>query len=190
MHKLFCYVDESGQDTQGRLFVVAVVVLAENRDELERRCLQYETESKKGSRKWNKSDPDHRLTYLRKIFNDTDFKGAFCVRVAREIERTQFDEITIATIARTLQLKNPETAPRSEIFVDGLSKSMQAVYATQLRRHGIMGARIHRVRDESNPLVRLADALAGFVREATQEERESSTSLLLQAVRQQIVIQV
>ncbi len=32
-HKLFCYVDETGQDTQGRLFVVAVVVTGSEREE-------------------------------------------------------------------------------------------------------------------------------------------------------------
>jgi len=29
--KLYCYVDESGQDTRGKLFVVSVVVAAEDR---------------------------------------------------------------------------------------------------------------------------------------------------------------
>ena len=32
IHKLYCYVDESGQDTRGALFVVAAVVAAEDRE--------------------------------------------------------------------------------------------------------------------------------------------------------------
>ncbi len=32
--KLYCYVDESGQDTKGDIFVVSVVVTDDNRDEI------------------------------------------------------------------------------------------------------------------------------------------------------------
>lgn len=37
-YKLFCYVDETGQDTQGRLFVVAVVVAERARVMLRQQC--------------------------------------------------------------------------------------------------------------------------------------------------------
>src|SRR5689334_8006427 len=39
MQKLYAYVDESGQDTEGERFYVAVVVIDEVRDELERQLL-------------------------------------------------------------------------------------------------------------------------------------------------------
>jgi hypothetical protein len=32
--KLYCYVDETGQDTGGRLFIVAVILTSDQRDEL------------------------------------------------------------------------------------------------------------------------------------------------------------
>ena len=32
--KTYCYVDETGQDTKGAYFLVSIVVVSENRDEL------------------------------------------------------------------------------------------------------------------------------------------------------------
>jgi hypothetical protein len=34
-HKLYCYVDETGQDTLGKFFIVAIVVAGNQRDELQ-----------------------------------------------------------------------------------------------------------------------------------------------------------
>ena len=45
--KLYAYVDESGQDTAGRLFVVSVLLLAEERDALLPRLEGIETRSGK-----------------------------------------------------------------------------------------------------------------------------------------------
>ncbi len=45
------YVDESGQDTKGKLFVVAVVAV-ENSDEFRQHCESFEKSSGKGKVKW------------------------------------------------------------------------------------------------------------------------------------------
>lgn len=43
--KLYAYVDESGQDTQGELFVVAVVVTGSERDALRQALRNIERDS-------------------------------------------------------------------------------------------------------------------------------------------------
>ena len=45
------YIDESGQDTQGELFVVAVVTV-ENRDKSRQHCESFEKSLGKGKVKW------------------------------------------------------------------------------------------------------------------------------------------
>lgn len=35
-NKLYCYVDETGQDTMGQLFIVVAVIVASERDKLDR----------------------------------------------------------------------------------------------------------------------------------------------------------
>jgi hypothetical protein len=78
----------------------------------------------------------------------------------------------------------------SDIFIDGISQSKQTLYANQLRHLGIRVRRVHRARDESYALIRLADALAGLVREVSERQNEDSTNLLLEAVRRRIVLEI
>ena len=49
--KLYCYVDETGQDTKGKLFIVSVIITKEDRDEINK-FLQ-EIETKRGKDKGN-----------------------------------------------------------------------------------------------------------------------------------------
>ncbi len=55
MQRLFCYVDESGQDTEGQLFIVSVVLAQAERDSLISLWEQIEQQSGKGSSKWVKA---------------------------------------------------------------------------------------------------------------------------------------
>jgi hypothetical protein len=48
--KLFCYVDETGQDTQGRLFVVSVVITDQERDLFRQTCEDIEQTSREESK--------------------------------------------------------------------------------------------------------------------------------------------
>lgn len=47
MQRLFAYVDESGQDTNGTLFVVGVVILEDERDNILKELERIEDESGK-----------------------------------------------------------------------------------------------------------------------------------------------
>jgi hypothetical protein len=55
LQKLYAYVDESGQDTAGRLFVVGVLLLADERDALLPRLEAIEIRSGKHNMKWQKT---------------------------------------------------------------------------------------------------------------------------------------
>jgi len=55
MQKLYCYVDESGQDTEGRLFLVSVLLTSSEREGLRGRLREIEQTSGKGTRKWTRS---------------------------------------------------------------------------------------------------------------------------------------
>jgi hypothetical protein len=68
MQRLYCYVDESGQDTQGKLFLVtAVVTERQYREELEQRLLEIEEISRKRQMKWRPTSFERRLAYLEAI---------------------------------------------------------------------------------------------------------------------------
>jgi hypothetical protein len=70
MTKLYCYVDETGQDTQGALFVVSVVLADQERDRALQLCEAIEQSSGKGRVKWIKTDYERRLSYIRQILQE------------------------------------------------------------------------------------------------------------------------
>ena len=70
--KLYCYVDESGQDTEGRFFLVAVVISGDGRDELQQRLEEIEHRTRKGRAKWHRSGFSRRLDYIRSILELPD----------------------------------------------------------------------------------------------------------------------
>src|SRR5438105_2668794 len=61
--KLYCYVDETGQDTYGNFFIVSVVVTGDVRESLVARLEQIEKASGKGNVKWTNSRSSFRVAY-------------------------------------------------------------------------------------------------------------------------------
>ena len=63
MQKLYCYVDETGQDTQGNLFIVSVVIAEDERVRLLKQLEQIEKSTRKGRRKWMKTREEQQFQY-------------------------------------------------------------------------------------------------------------------------------
>ena len=74
--KLYCYVDESGQDTEGRFFLVAVVITGKGRDELQQKLEEIERRTRKGRVKWHRSSFSRRVDYIRSILDLPELSGA------------------------------------------------------------------------------------------------------------------
>jgi hypothetical protein len=170
--KLYCYVDETGQDTKGRLFVVSV----DNRDELLRRCEQYERASGKGSLKWRSTKHARRVDYLQRVLADSGFAGALRYTIFHRI--SDFDLATVTAIARAVRWE-PQSGPRKVVvYIDGLPQTQRSVYGNRLRHLGVSTRKVQGVaRDENNALLRLADAVAGLVRDLTEGSHAYAQSL-------------
>ena len=65
--KIYAYVDESGQDTAGRLFVVGVLVLENELAELIKQLEQIEAKTKKRNFKWNRAHYLYRRAYIEEL---------------------------------------------------------------------------------------------------------------------------
>ena len=52
--KLFCYVDETGQDDRSEYFFVVAVVSEREQDALKDSLIRLEQQAKVGSKKWHK----------------------------------------------------------------------------------------------------------------------------------------
>ncbi len=75
--RLYAYIDESGQDTLGRLFVVgAVVIDREQRDSIREQLEALEGRSKKGRVKWHRARHAYRQAYVSDLSNMTRLSGS------------------------------------------------------------------------------------------------------------------
>ncbi len=189
VRKLYCYIDESGQNTKGKTFVVSVVVMKEQRDVLLAICEQLEVVSGKRKDKWGEAKHEDRMRYIRHIFADNRFKGLLRYEIFRET--TDYDSATIEGIVNCVTWKRPNEQFTTLIYVDGLQKTKRHEYGSRLRRFGLPVRKIQGIsRDETNGLIRLADTLAGFVLDALEGKSKEIALLFKKAKRDKFLIEV
>ncbi len=164
--KFFCYIDETGQDTRGNLFIVSVVVTNEEKDRFVQVCEKIEQETGKGRVKWIKTAYDRRLTYIRQIIDNPIFQEKLHFAVYHN--RRDYLPLTIRTIALALEATG-EIDYKATILIDGLPRTQERLVGGQLRRLGVRTKKVRGVKkDENDALIRLADAVCGFVRAALE----------------------
>ena len=175
--KLYAYVDESGQDTAGRLFVVSVLLLAEERDALLQRLEDIETRSGKHNVKWQKTRYSYRQAYLEAIQQLRLLEQTLFFEVHRP--HTDYMSLTALTTARAIQRK-VHPPYKATVFVDGLRRHEIPLFSKGLRRLQIQTNKIRGVRREENDaFMRLADALCGLVRDAEEQQPWAQAMLAL-----------
>ena len=173
-HKLYCYVDESGQDTLGELFIVAIVVTDERQRELEKYLESLEVATGKRT-KWNKTRDKTRQAYANALLKH-NFPGMIFVKKSSP-SGTKFDESEVLATAQALSTYREtngigEKDYKVTITIDSLSKTTAARMAPEFRKLGIKTRKIVGKKDESSSIIRLADAIAGLVREAHEGRSE------------------
>ncbi len=189
MTKLYCYVDESGQDTQGRMFIVSVVITEKSRGRLFAVCEKLEDASGKKKDKWGRAKHERRMFYIRHILADARFKGVLRFEVFRNTK--DYDGSTITAIISSVNWDKPHGQFTTLVYVDGLSKTKRQEYGARLRRLGLPVRKIRGIaRDETNALTRLADATAGFIRDALIGKSKEIKSLFEKAKKGRFMIEV
>jgi hypothetical protein len=191
--ELYCYIDETGQDTSAQadripFYAVGVVVTDKNRHTLELQCEEYEIESKKNKTKWRKTQFSNRLHYLQLIVNDIKFRNLLRVIIFGDVQGN-FEQATQKAIGYAIEWQAPENY-KANIYIDALAKDKRAPYRKALHQIGIRTGEIKGIaRDESSALIRLADALAGAIRDSYETEHFKIAELITIAKRRgQIII--
>lgn len=161
--RLYAYVDESGQETEGRLFIVSVVVVGTEQDDILRQLEAIETRSGKSTRKWHRSRPAFRQAYIDELVNLTRLSGSIFFTMFRQTQ--EYTASTADATARAITAR-AQGAYKITVLVDGLRKTERRIFTRYLRALHI---RPHKVRgilkEENNSLIRLADALCGLIRD-------------------------
>ncbi len=130
-HKLYAYVDESGQDTAGRLFVVSVLLLAEERDALLQRLEALEARSGKHNTKWQKTRHSYRQAYMEAIRDLPVLQQALFF----DILQTTSDYMTLTALTTARAIQRKVHGPyKVTVFVDGLRRHEVPLFSKGLRR--------------------------------------------------------
>lgn len=167
-HRKLCfYVDESGQETRGEFFLVSVVVSpAQHLESLRERLVQLERLSKKGKHRWANTSRGPRGSYLEGL-------PPLLAQIAPVYWRQYGDgkdypRRTGEAIVAATKRRDPDGLADLTVLIDGCNwEELQAITKV-FRAHNIRRRKIRGGRDEGEPLLRLADALAGFIRDVTE----------------------
>jgi hypothetical protein len=173
--KLYVYVDESGQDTEGKFFVVGIIVTDENRDRIVDELKRIEKDSGKGNVKWHSSRSQKRGQYITLVAQSSALKKQAFFNTFTNSK--QYVEMTSYSTALAILKKAKETYLAS-IWVDGLTKYERTKFEQGLKKLRIKKRKVRGVRkDENNALVRFADAICGLIRDAEDGDEISKTLL-------------
>jgi hypothetical protein len=184
--KIYAFVDESGQETNGALFLVSVIVTGQEYDLLNEVLIEIEERSSKSLKKWSRARFEYRVAYIEAVITQPLFRGL--IFFSRYINSQAYFDLTVETTAKAIHHKNNQAAPAT-VIVDGLSGRDVNRFKTRLRGFGVNVRKVRGARDESEPIVRLADAVAGFVRDFL-EGQPYTPELYEKALREGIFMEI
>ena len=162
--KLYAYVDESGQDTKGIVFIVSVLILENELDKICAELEKIEIESKKKNMKWNKSRHEFRKAYIEGILKAGKLKGRIFFEMFSDTKK--YIELTSFATAKAILKKSGNNEYKVTVFVDGFKKKEIEIFSRGLRDLNIRTRKIRGVKkDENNAFIRLVDAMCGLVRD-------------------------
>jgi hypothetical protein len=185
--KLYCYADETGIDTQGKLFIVGIVVTTQNPDLLRATLESIEEASGKKHFKWIETETKRQVAYLKMILSHSLFEDSLAY--ALYVDARAYVALTRRAIASAV-LDIAGEDHQATVYVDGLRKTQVHDFSVGLRRLGVRVRKVRGVRrEESDALMRLADAICGFAR-AAAEGKPGFAVLLKQGVEQGYVRRV
>jgi hypothetical protein len=173
--KLYCYVDETGQDTLGKLFIVVTLVAEKEREDMELFLEEAEKNSGKGKRKWIKSRAKEKDKYLELILKPKCLQKKIFYRILTNTKA--YEEQTIIAIEQSIRqytLLHMIKDYKATIVIDGLPKTSTLRVGSSLRKAGIRVRKVRGLKDESSALLRLTDIIAGLIRESQEKENNYS----------------
>ena len=190
--KLYVYTDESGQDVRSRQFVVAVVIVSGSDISLVRRTLQdLEEASGKRKKKWTKSTIAVRRAFWQGLTGIRELQGGvFVKRFTKTPARQNYLALTIQATREALIIAAEKSEAEATVIIDALQTQFYSAV-----RSGVStppAIRVRKVRglpEESEACLRLADAVAGCAR-AASEETEYAQVLYADALRTGLVRQL
>lgn len=183
--KLYCYVDESGQDTEGKPFLVAVVLEnIENLEILEKKLAKIEESTGKKQAKWKKINWKLKSKYLEELLKIKELQNSIFFSIYENTK--EYSALTSLTVAKAVLAKGDKNYTVT-VIIDGLNEKERDIVRDQLKKLKIKYNKIRGMKDEQNIFLRLSDAMAGFLREVY--EGETDAKLFMQKLKKKEIVE-
>lgn len=180
MQKLYCYVDETGQDARSTFFVVVAVVSEENQY-LKEKLEHIEKNAGVGSKKWRKTRSLNRCEYLQTLLEQRVGFGSIFFGAYKKPLPYFFP--VLETIEKSIKARADQIY-KAIVIIDGIDNKKAAELTGALRLKGITLDFVRSGRDESEASIRLADRWAGCIRRAHEEKNSEEASIVKNALTQ------
>ncbi len=185
--KLYCFADESGQDTGGKIFLTAIVIKDDGGlSELRRSMEIIEQSSAKHQRKWTKTSDMTKQKYLKLLLENSHLRGSCFYSVY--FNSKEYTSLLALTIARSVWV-SAEANYAVSILIDGLQDTQSETVRYQLKNLKVRYTKIRGMKDEQDALLRLADSVAGFVRDYT-EGQGYTQQVFAELIRKKIICEI
>ncbi len=182
--KLYCYVDETGQDTRSKVFVVVAVVTEKEQQKLRQKIIDAEQASGIGLSKWHNASHDRRIKFLKIVLEQGIGKGDIFYGSYEKPIPYFLPMLDLTAKAIKAKAKGQY---QTKVYVDGIDRKKAKELTNALRVEGISLGMVRSRRDESESLIRLADRWAGCIRAALEENKEAKA--LAKKAKQQSYLQ-
>jgi len=168
MEKLDCFVDETGQDTKGKFFLVAIVLKErKNLRFLEKQLENIEIKTSKRFSKWGKTHYKNKKNYLLQVADIKALTNSVFYSVYQNTKK--YTPLISFSIAKAVFAKK-ENNYQVKIVIDGLNKKEVEKVRKDLKKLRVRYRKIRGMKDEQSSFLRLADAIAGFVRDFFEKQ--------------------
>ena len=185
--KLYCYVDETGQDAGSKFFVIVSVVSDQEQTQIRGELAEAEKDSKLGIKKWHRSRSPEKEDFLRLLIKQEVAKGDIYYRNFKK--PLPFFLPMLEVVEKAIKDKVGNKPYVAIVYVDGIDKKKAQELTGGLRLKGISLSYVRGARDESEPIIRLADRWAGCIRDAL-EGKEVSVKILAKAEKEKYIKQL
>jgi len=189
--KLYCYVDETGLDTKGEIFIVVVIIIEEEREQLEKDLEKLEISSGKGKRKWINTREKEKCAYLKLLQEKKQLQRR--IFYSEYINTIEYEKLTALTIKNAIEeyiFQNNIYEYKTTVIIDGLNQKVGERIAVALRNEGIKTRKVKGEKDENSALLRLTDALAGSIREAKEPRSIKTKNCISPLFKENILIEI
>lgn len=171
MLKLYCYTDETGQDTKGNFFLVSIVLASKDELEKLKTVAEHLEKKTKGKSKWTNTDNQRKVLFVKEVVKIKALYKKVYFSVYQG--SSAYTPLTAMSIGKAVmrRVKN-KGIYRVNIIIDGLNKRESEVVKKELKSLGIRYGKLKTgLKDDQDVLLRLADALAGLIRDCIEDQK-------------------